>query len=378
MTTASATIDALIERIGSVHTPFTVELPSGESRKVGAGEPTFMIGLRNERALRAVRSLDEGNISEAYIHGDIDLEGDMLKPFDLRQSLDDAHPLVAAWRFLEPLLFGQVYTNKRAISSHYNADPNLFLSFLDPVFPAYSQGVYESDDEPLAKALQRKFDWALEQCGIGKGTRVLEIGPGWGAFAGHALQAGARFTGITNSEVSQTYLRGKLANFGNNFDIELTDFYQYQPKEKFDAIVIMGVIEHLPDYERVLKKFSSLLKPGGKVFLDGSAWKKKYELSTFMIRHIYPGNHSFLVLDDFLNKMFKTDFEVDVIHNDRWSYYLTFKQWAMNLDAHKEYIQRTFGDFEFRKFRLYLWGATYEFLHRNLDCYRLILSKPKA
>jgi cyclopropane-fatty-acyl-phospholipid synthase len=378
MTTASATIDALIERIGSVHTPFTVELPSGESRKVGAGEPTFMIGLRNERALRAVRSLDEGNISEAYIHGDIDLEGDMLKPFDLRQSLDDAHPLVAAWRFLEPLLFGQVYTNKRAIASHYNADPNLFLSFLDPVFPAYSQGVYESDDEPLAKALQRKFDWALEQCGIGKGTRVLEIGPGWGAFAGHALQAGARFTGITNSEVSQTYLRGKLANFGNNFDIELTDFYQYQPKEKFDAIVIMGVIEHLPDYERVLKKFSSLLKPGGKVFLDGSAWKKKYELSTFMIRHIYPGNHSFLVLDDFLNKMFKTDFEVDVIHNDRWSYYLTFKQWAMNLDAHKEYIQRTFGDFEFRKFRLYLWGATYEFLHRNLDCYRLILSKPKA
>ena len=378
MTTASATIDALIERIGSVHTPFTVELPSGESRKVGAGEPTFMIGLRNERALRAVRSLDEGNISEAYIHGDIDLEGDMLKPFDLRQSLDDAHPLVAAWRFLEPLLFGQVYTNKRAISSHYNADPNLFLSFLDPVFPAYSQGVYESDDEPLAKALQRKFDWALEQCGIGKGTRVLEIGPGWGAFAGHALQAGARFTGITNSEVSQTYLRGKLANFGNNFDIELTDFYQYRPKEKFDAIVIMGVIEHLPDYERVLKKFSSLLKPGGKVFLDGSAWKKKYELSTFMIRHIYPGNHSFLVLDDFLNKMFKTDFEVDVIHNDRWSYYLTFKQWAMNLDAHKEYIQRTFGDFEFRKFRLYLWGATYEFLHRNLDCYRLILSKPKA
>jgi cyclopropane-fatty-acyl-phospholipid synthase len=378
MTTASATIDALIERIGSVHTPFTVELPSGESRKVGAGEPTFMIGLRNERALRAVRSLDEGNISEAYIHGDIDLEGDMLKPFDLRQSLDDAHPLVAAWRFLEPLLFGQVYTNKRAISSHYNADPNLFLSFLDPVFPAYSQGVYESDDEPLAKALQRKFDWALEQCGIGKGTRVLEIGPGWGAFAGHALQAGARFTGITNSEVSQTYLRGKLANFGDNFDIELTDFYEYQPKEKFDAIVIMGVIEHLPDYERVLKKFSSLLKPGGKVFLDGSAWKKKYELSTFMIRHIYPGNHSFLVLDDFLNKMFKTDFEVDVIHNDRWSYYLTFKQWAMNLDAHKEYIQRTFGDFEFRKFRLYLWGATYEFLHRNLDCYRLILSKPKA
>ncbi len=378
MTTAAAAIEALIDRVGPVKSAFTVALPSGELRKVGDGEPEFHIGLNNERALRAVRSLDEGNIAEAYLQGDIDLEGDMLKPFTLRDSLDDRHPLVAAWRFIEPLLFGQVYTNKQAISSHYNADPKLFLSFLDPVFPAYSQGVYESDDEPLARALQRKFDWALEQCRIGKGTRVLEIGPGWGAFAGHALQAGARFTGITNSEVSQTYLRGKLANFGDNFAIELTDFYEYQPKEKFDAIVIMGVIEHLPDYERVLKKFSSLLKPGGRVFLDGSAWKNKYELSSFMVRHIYPGNHSFLVLDDLLNKMGKTDFEVEVIHNDRWSYFLTFKQWAMNLDAHKDYIQRSFGDFEFRKFRLYLWGATYEFLHRNLDCYRLILSKPEA
>jgi cyclopropane-fatty-acyl-phospholipid synthase len=377
MSSAASTVDALISRVGEIATPFTIELPDGEKRTLGQGKPQFHIGLRNERALRAIRSLDEGNISEAYIHGDIDIEGDMLKPFELRESLDDRHPLVAAWRFIEPLLFGQVYTNKRAISSHYNADPKLFLSFLDPVFPAYSQGVYEHDDEPLSKALERKFDWALERCGIGKGTRVLEIGPGWGAFAGHALQAGARFTGITNSEVSQSYLRSKLANFGDQFDIQLTDFYDFEPKEKFDSIVIMGVIEHLPNYERVLKKFYRLLKPGGRVFLDGSAWKKKYELSTFMVRHIYPGNHSFLVLDDFLNKLAKTDFEVMEVQNDRWSYFLTFKQWAENLESNKDYVRRTFGDFEFRKFRLYLWGAAYEFLNRTLDCYRLILYKPK-
>jgi cyclopropane-fatty-acyl-phospholipid synthase len=377
MSGAASTLAALIDRVGPVATSFTVELPDGEKRTVGEGTPEFHIGLRNERALRAVRSLDEGNISEAYLHGDIDIEGDMLKSFALRASLDDRHPLVTAWRFIEPLLFGQVYTNKQAIASHYNADPKLFLSFLDPVFPAYSQGVYEHDDEPLSKALERKFDWAIEQCELGPGKTVLEIGPGWGAFAGHALQAGVRFTGITNSEVSQDYLRSKLANFGDRFDIELVDFYNYEPKEPFDSIVIMGVIEHLPDYERVLKKFYRLLKPGGRVFLDGSAAKKKYELSTFMVRHIYPGNHSFLVLDDFLNKLAKTDLEVTEIHSDRWSYFLTFRQWARNLESNKDYVRSTFGDFEFRKFRLYLWGATYEFITRSLDCYRMILQKPK-
>ena len=151
----------------------------------------------------------------------------------------------------------------------------------------------------------------------------------------------------------------------------------YDTDRKYDAIVIMGVIEHLPDYELVLKKFHHLLKPGGLVFLDGSAARKKYELSTFMVRHIYPGNHSFLVLDDLLNKLARTNLELMEVHNDRWSYFLTFKQWALNLEASKDYVQRTFGDFEYRKFRLYLWGAAYEFLTRNLDCYRLMLYKPK-
>ena len=377
MSTASATLDALIGRVGKITTPFSIELPDGQTRNLGEGKPEFLVGLRNERALRALRSLDEGNISEAYLHGDLDLEGDMLKPFQLRGHFDDRHPLVAAWRFVEPLLFGQVYTNKRAIASHYNADPKLFLSFLDPIFPAYSQGVYANDDEPLAKALERKFDWAIEKCALAPGKTVLEIGPGWGAFASHALQTGVRFTGITNSEVSQSYLRSKLANFGDRFDIQLTDFYEYEPREPFDAIVIMGVIEHLPDYERVLKKFSRLLKPGGVVFLDGSAAKKKFELSTFMVRHIYPGNHSFLVLDDLLNKLAKTDLELMEVHNDRWSYFLTFRQWALNLEASKDFVRRTFGDFEYRKFRLYLWGAANEFLVRALDCYRMILYKPK-
>ena len=378
MSSAAATLDALINRVGGVSTPFSIELPTGEKREIGEGEPEFSVGLRNDRALKALRTLDEADIAEAYLQGDIDLEGDMLKPFALRSALDDSHPLVVAWRFVQPLLFGQVYTNKRAIASHYNADPKLFLSFLDPVFPAYSQGVYADDNEPLSRALERKFDWAIEKCELGPGKRVLEIGPGWGAFAGHALQAGVRFTGITNSEVSQSYLRSKLANFGAQFDIQLSDFYDYEPEEKFDAIVIMGVIEHLPNYEHVLKKFYQLLKPGGLVFLDGSAAKKKYELSTFMVRHVYPGNHSFLVLDDLLNKLVKTELELMEVQNDRWSYFLTFKQWALNLEANKDYVRATFGDFEYRKFRLYLWGATYEFLTRSLDCYRLILYKPKA
>ena len=84
------------------------------------------------------------------------------------------------------------------------------------------------------------------------------------------------------------------------------DLFEYPSDRKYDGIVIMGVIEHLPDYLRVLQKFVALLKPGGRIFLDGSACTKKYELSSFMVKYIYPGNHSFLVLDDFLHQLVKT------------------------------------------------------------------------
>lgn len=62
-------------------------------RTVGDGEPLFHATLRNDRAVKAVRSLDEGYLAEAYMRGDIDLDGDMLQPFALRASLDDKHLL---------------------------------------------------------------------------------------------------------------------------------------------------------------------------------------------------------------------------------------------------------------------------------------------
>ena len=371
-------IDTFINRIGAVEIPFSIETPDGGKREVGEGEPQFHVAVRNERGVNALGSLDEANISEAYLQGDIDVDGDMMGPIALRGSLDDNHPIVKAWRFIQPMIFGQVYTNKAAITSHYDLDPNLFLSFLDPVLPAYSQGVYESDDETLETALRRKFDYVVEKCELGQSTRVLEIGPGWGAFASHVLPLGVNFVGLTISEVSLKFINEKCREYRENFDILLQDFLEYDPKEKFDSIVIMGVIEHLPDYERVVKKFNHLLKPGGLLFLDGSAGRMKYQLPTFMVRHIYPGNHSFLILDDFVNKVAKTPFEILEIQNDRHSYYLTFKQWAENLDRNKDNFVRKFGEFEFRKFRLYLWGSTYQFLSRNLDCYRMILYKPKS
>ena len=71
-----------------------------------------------------------------------------------------------------------------------------------------------------------------------------------------------------------------------------------------------------------------------------------------------------------------TPLRVLEIFNDRYSYFLTFQQWARNFDANRAFVVERFGEFNYRRFRLYLWGAAYEFLSRSLDCYRMVIHYP--
>jgi len=365
------------EQYSNIVTPFEVILPDGTSQLFGRGTPTFTLTIHNTNGLRAVSSLDEGRIGDAYLHGDLDIEGDMLKPFELRNSMKDFHLLTEAWRYIQPFLFGQLRTNKDAIVTHYDMDPEFFLAFFDPKVHCYTQGMYQSPDESLGATQLRKFDYAFEKLGLKAGDHVLEIGPGWGAWFEYCSPRGVKCTGITISKESADYLNKRSGELGYDWKIVDADLLDYKSDTKFDAIAMMGIIEHLPDYQRVLEKFTTLVKPGGRIFLDGSACTKKYELSSYMVKYIYPGNHSFLVLDDFLNKLAKTPLQVEEIFNDRMSYFYTFVQWAKNFDSHKDFVVGKFGDYHFRRFRLYLWGAAYEFLSRSLDCYRMVLQFPE-
>lgn len=373
---ARSMLGRFAEQFSDSPVSFDMVLPDGSVQPFGPAQASFSIIIRNKRGLRAIASIDEGRIGDAYVAGDIDVEGDLVQLFRLREQMKDVHPLAYAWRFLQPLLFGQVHTNRDAISDHYDIDSDFFLSFLDPVAPCYTQGMYLEDDETLEAATLRKFDYCFEGCKLKSGDHMLEIGPGWGAWMEYASKRGVKCSGLTISKESSDFLQRKSEKLGYDWEIIFSDLLEYTTERKYDVIVIMGVIEHLPNYHKVLDKFVSLLKPGGYIFLDGSACTKKYELSSYMVKYIYSGNHSFLVLHDFLDKLAKTRLEVLEIFNDRHSYFLTFHQWAMNFENNKDLIIERFGDFQYRRFRLYLWGATYEFLSRSLDCYRMIIQNP--
>ncbi|HYN76588.1 MAG TPA: class I SAM-dependent methyltransferase [Lamprocystis sp. (in: g-proteobacteria)] len=358
-----------------VKIPLEVRLWGGRTYRFGAGEPAVKILVKDRKGLSALRRLDELRICEAYMNGSLDVLGDMLGFASLRTGLHDRRPLHDLWRRLTPWLVGRITTDRHAIAAHYDFASDFYLRFLDPT-RCYSQAVFERDDEPLETAQRRKLDFAIDACRLKPGDRVLDVGGGWGSLTEHAGQRGIEVTSLTISRESENFLNDLIDRRRLPCRVVNQDFLAYRSPEPYDAIVILGVMEHLPNYPAVLRQFQRLLKPAGRVYLDASASRDKYDKPSFIARYIFPADHAFLCLHDFLRAVAKTPMEVLAVYNDRHNYFLTCRAWAENLEAAREDIIARWGETLYRRFRLYLWGSAQAFLSRGAEAFRVVLERP--
>ena len=126
--TWSRLVDAVVERFTGFDLPlFELELPDGTMRLLGtiprrerSGAARFRLRVRNQAGARALGSFDEARTADAFMNGDLDVEGDFLAAFELRKCFSDHHPFWSLWRFIPPLLLGQVKSDRSMIPRHYD------------------------------------------------------------------------------------------------------------------------------------------------------------------------------------------------------------------------------------------------------------------
>lgn len=347
----------------------------GPLRVFGSGEPEATLVVRGRPGMAALRSLDRTVIAEAYVAGHLDVEGDFLRVLPLRSGLDERHPLAFLMRFIRPLLVGQVRADRMAIPEHYDRDPEFFLSFMDRRHRAYSHGFFAHDDEPLEDAVGRKLEFALQAVGARSGDRVLDIGGGWGAMTEFAGRRGIRVTSLTISDPSRRYIQALIDREKLPCEVRMEHFFEHRPAERYDAIVNLGVTEHLPDYPRTLAHYDALLKPGGRVYLDASAGRRKHFYDAFFERYIFRGNGGLMCLHEYLTAVAGSPFEAELVGNDRRNYALTTRHWAQNLERARDEVVRRWGEAAYRVFRLYLWGCVDGFESGLIDAYHVVLAR---
>lgn len=355
---------------------FELRLPDRTAWPIGAGEPAFTVQIVTDKGLAAMSAFDELAVAEAYMDGDLDIDGDLLTALKLRPVLGDPHPFKYLYAtYVAPLLFGQASSDKKWIKSHYDVDREFFLLWLDSKLRAYSHGFFESDGESLEAGMERKFRYAFDACGIKPGQRVLDIGGGWGSFLQFAGEQGVRVTSITISDESEKTMKELIQRRGFDCQVVREHFLEYKPSEPFDAIVNLGVTEHLPDYRRTLAQYERCLKPGRRVYLDAYSGRK-HGMPSFISKWVFQGNTSPLCLETYLTEVARTPFEVVVIKNDRHNYFLSCKKWAENLEAHKDEVIARWGRHLYRRFVLYLWSAANSFENGTLSAHHMILQLP--
>src|SRR3984893_8350974 len=358
--------------------PFRLVPPTGTAIEFGrGGEPVFTLRVVAPEGLDALASLDALTIAHAYMDGQLDFEGDLLEMLRYQEQLRDAHPGVYIWRRLHPILVGRPRVNPQWIALHYDAQ-NAQLHVSDHDWHTYTPGIYLTDDEELEPAAGRKLAGAFGGLQLKPGMHLLEAGCGWGGMLRFSAQRGVRVPGITLSRKQLEYVQQKIAEEAVPAEGRYRDFFTFQPEQKFDAISMMGVIEDLSDYRVVMRSLARWLKPGGRVYLDFAAERKRFDTDSFVTQHIWPGTFRMVFMPEFVEAVRESPFELMRVDNDRRNYHLWAKQmyerWMRQRDEvvaeHGERLSRTF---------LLLFVAVSAMLDRpshTATAYRVLLELP--
>jgi len=317
-------LEALLGRGVALPCAFVIRPESGHALRIGRGEPAFQVHVRTPAGRRALESLHELAIAEAYMRGDIDFEGDLIAAMSLRQVLSDKSRWIKTWRWLRPLLVGRERCNPEWIAKHYDAG-NVQLLAADARYNTYTPGIYDGDADSLEAGAERKLSAAADALRLKPGGSLLEVGCGWGGFLRFCARRGAMATGITLSKDQLVYARARLEEERLPATVLYQDFFSFRPGHTFDGISMMGVMEDLADYRRVLERLAELLRPGGRVYLDFAA--SVLPVSSFITQHIWPGTFRMVHMPELVDCLSRSPFDIVELHNDRRNYEL----WALGM-----------------------------------------------
>ena len=187
---------------------------------------------------------------------------------------------------------------RRNIAEHYDLSNELFAVFLDETM-TYSSALFEklpTTRSRLADAQRRKIDRLLDAARVGPGSRVLEIGTGWGELCIRAAARGAHIRSVTLSAEQQRLARKRVtaAGLSDRVQVELRDYREVDGR--YDAVLSVEMIEAVgyrfwPTYFQTLER---LVAPDGRVAIQAITMPHRRMLATrntytWIQKYIFPG-----------------------------------------------------------------------------------------
>ncbi len=255
---------------------------------------------------------------------------------------------------------------------HYDVGNALYQAMLDKRMN-YTSGYWKNATD-LDSAQEAKLDLVCRKIGLTPGMTVLELGCGWGCFAGYAAEKyGVSVTGVTVSR-EQVELGKRLCK-GLPVDIQLEDYRNV--RGKFDRVISIGIMEHVgyKNYRCYMKKVDETLKDEGIAFIHtiggnasmliGNPWTTKYIFPNGMFPSIAQ-----------LGKAMEGLFVMEDWHNFGPDYDKTLMAWHERFEKSWPRFKDQYGERFHRMWRFYLLSSAAVFRSRRAQLWQIVMTKP--
>lgn len=368
--------------------------------------------LRSRRAIRRlVYSPGELGLADAYIAGDLDVDGDLQTALATLRKLipgrvsRSGRPGPGGWLRIAGTavrlgalgprprrpgaparLAGRQHSRRRdsaAIAHHYDLSPDFYELLLDESM-AYSCGVFvDGPTGTLAQAQREKLDLICRKLDLGPGRTLLDVGCGWGSLACHAARHyGARVTAVTLSARQGEYLRARAAAAGlsDAVRVELSDYRDLGGGRQFDAVAAVEMGEHVGDaeYPAFARLLYRSLRTGGRALVQQmSRTGAVRDGGPFIRTWIAPDMHM-KPLAETIGALAGAGLEIRGVQALREHYAWTIDAWARNLEANWDRAVELVGPQTARVWRLYLAGSSLAFSTGRMGVDQILMLRPAA
>jgi len=361
-----------------------VRLRAWDGSEAGPDDGPLLIVEGTGALRRLLWQPNELGLAQAYAAGEISVDGDLAEALRrVRGYACTRRARVSVWHRIRALAIAARLgaLGRRPLARRVQPDGRLSTEFYALLLgeTMASSCAYWTGEEPgygLADAQRDKLDLICGKLSVEPGTRLLDVGCGWGPLTFHAAQRyGARVVAVTRSDRQHAYVSALVIARDLSHLVQVRrGGYRDIADGPYDAIATVEAREHLgAAYPAVAARLRDLLRPGGRLLIQqmsrGPGAAGFTESFIAFDRLMQPVGETVAVLE-------QAGLEVRDVHAMREHYVLTTRAWLSTLEGRWAEAVALAGEPVARIWRLYLAGGALAFAEGRTGVDQILAVRP--